>query len=324
MEFGGSKTTPVRHKKKDMNDRGTYDSVPTRLKVADVLVNYGKDVSFTRSGLIKSPFRDERTPSFHILAGGYGWVDFGDGTKGGVIDLVMRLEHCDRYFAIKRIIEIKNGGRFFIPVSKQISQSAYRQAPALKVVSSAFISDDTLLRYASGRGISEDILRLYCREVAVRKGRSNSVQSYIGFPNNGDGFVLRSAESGPCGKRCTNSAPTYLSPDGILIAEPADCTVAIFEGFFDFLSFIERRRSTHGIIPDCDICVLNSVTNMKRSLDFILGHESIDLFLDNDKAGRDTSEAIIKAAPGIDVMDHSGEYVGYGDLNEFHMKEPME
>ena len=82
MEFGGSKTTPVRHKKKDMNDRGTYDSVPTRLKVADVLVNYGKDVSFTRSGLIKSPFRDERTPSFHILAGGYGWVDFGDGTKG--------------------------------------------------------------------------------------------------------------------------------------------------------------------------------------------------------------------------------------------------
>ena len=92
-------------KRKDMNDRGTYDGVPTRLKVADVLVNYGKDVSFTRSGLIKSPFRDERTPSFHILAGGYGWVDFGDGTKGGVIDLVMRLEHCDRTFAVRSLAE---------------------------------------------------------------------------------------------------------------------------------------------------------------------------------------------------------------------------
>ena len=57
---------------KDMNERGTYDIVPTRLKVADVLVNYGKDVSFTRNGLIKSPFGEERTPSFHILAGGYG------------------------------------------------------------------------------------------------------------------------------------------------------------------------------------------------------------------------------------------------------------
>ena len=88
-----------------MNDRGTYDGVPTRLKVADVIVNYGKDVSFTRSGLIKSPFRDERTPSFHILAGGYGWVDFGDGTKGGVIDLVMRLEHCDRTSAVRRLAD---------------------------------------------------------------------------------------------------------------------------------------------------------------------------------------------------------------------------
>ena len=31
---------------------------------------------------------------------------------------------------------------------------------------------------------------------------------------------------------------------------------------------------------------MNSVVNLKRSLDFILGHRRIDLFLDNDKAGR--------------------------------------
>lgn len=203
-------------KRKDMNDRGTYDGVPTRLKVADVLVNYGKDVSFTRSGLIKSPFRDERTPSFHILAGGYGWVDFWDGTKGGVIDLVMRLEHCDRTFAVRRLAEMRNGGRLYVPSGQQDPRPACRRAPSLKVVSSSYVSDGTLLRYASGRGISEDVLRMYCREVAVRMGRSGSVQSYIGFPNNGDGHVLRSAVSGPGGKRCTNSAPTYLAHDGII------------------------------------------------------------------------------------------------------------
>lgn len=224
MEFGGSKTTPVRHKKKDMNDRGTYDSVPTRLKVADVLVNYGKDVSFTRNGLIKSPFREERTPSFHILAGGYGWVDFGDGTKGGVIDLVMRLEHCDRTFAVRRLAEMRNGGRLFVPSGQQASRLACLRAPALKVVSFSYVSDCTLLRYASGRGISEDVLRMYCREVAVRTGRSGSVRSYIGFPNNGDGHVLRSAVSGPGGKRCTNSAPTYLAPDGMITAGPVHCS----------------------------------------------------------------------------------------------------
>ena len=207
-----------------MNDRGTYDSVPTRLKVADVLVNYGKDISFTRSGLIKSPFRDERTPSFHILAGGYGWVDFWDGTKGGVIDLVMRLEHCDRTFAVRRLAEMRNGGRLYVPSGQQDPRPACRRAPSLKVVSSSYVSDGTFLRYASGSGISEDVLRMYCREVAVRTGRSGSVQSYIGFPNNGDGYVLRSAESGLGGKRCTNSAPTYLAPDGMITAGPVHCS----------------------------------------------------------------------------------------------------
>lgn len=64
-----------------MNDRGTYDGVQTRLKVADVLVNYGKDVSFTRSGLIKSPFRDERTPSFiYLPEDTAGWIS-GTGQR---------------------------------------------------------------------------------------------------------------------------------------------------------------------------------------------------------------------------------------------------
>lgn len=64
-----------------MNDRGTYDGVPTRLKVADVLVNYGKDVSFTRSGLIKSPFRDERTrPSIYLPVDTAGWIS-GKGQR---------------------------------------------------------------------------------------------------------------------------------------------------------------------------------------------------------------------------------------------------
>ena len=157
-----------------------------------------------------------------------------------------------------------------MPSGQQASRLACLRAPALKVVSFSYVSDCTLLRYASGRGISEDVLRMYCREVAVRTGRSGSVRSYIGFPNNGDGHVLRSAVSGPGGKRCTNSAPTYLAPDGIITAEPADYAVAVFEGFFDFLSFIERRRTDHGIIPGCDISVMNSVANLKRSLDFIL------------------------------------------------------
>lgn len=156
----------------------------------------------------------------------------------------MRLEHCDRTFAVRRLAEMRNGGRLFVPSGQQAPRLACRQAPALKVVSSSYISD----RYASGRGISEDVLRMYCREVAVRMGRSGSARSYIEFPNNGDVHVLRSAVSGPGGKRRTNSAPTYLAPDGMITAGPAEWAVAVFEGLFDF------PPSSRGDAPRTEPC----------------------------------------------------------------------
>ncbi len=166
----------------------------------------------------------------------------------GRIDLVMRMEHCDRTFAVRRLAEMRNGGRLVVPSGQQAPRLACRQAPALKVVSSSYISDCTLLRYASGRGISEDVLCMYCREVAVRMGRSGSARSYIEFPNNGDVHVLRSAVSGPGGKRCTNSAPTYLAPDGMITAGPTEWAVAVFEGFFDF------PPSSRGDAPRTEPC----------------------------------------------------------------------
>jgi len=307
--------------KTEMQDKGTYGCVPTRLKVADVLVNYGKDVSFTRNGMIKSPFRDERTPSFHIMPEGYGWVDFGDGTKGGVIDLIMRLENCDRSHALRRIAEIKNGGCFFVQSNVTVTKRPRQPTCVLKVVSSAPLSDRSLILYAIGRGITEEVLRKYCMEIAVKVRGSQNIQSYIGFPNSTDGYVLRSPKAGRDGKRCTSSAPTYISPDGNQTSSPCSAATAVFEGFFDFMSFIEMHRAGSGLTPGCDICVLNSVANLNRALDFILRHQEINLFLDNDKAGREASAAIIQAAwtasADITVLDHSDEYAGYGDLNEF-------
>lgn len=304
-----------------MQDRGTNNDVPTRLKVADVLVNYGKDVRFTRNGLIKSPFRNERTPSFHILPEGYGWIDFGDGTKGGVIDLIMRLEHCDRPCALRRIIEIKNGGRIFFQPNSQSQRMIRHASRSFRIVSTSPLSDSSLIRYAKGRGVTEDVLHKYCLEVAARVHGTDGIKLYIGFPNSGDGYVLRSPRPGREGKRCTCSAPTYISPDGNQTAGACDDAVAVFEGVFDFMSFIETRRAGFGLAPGCDICVLNSVANLNKALGFIMKHREIDLYLDNDKAGQDTSKAIIQAAwtaaADITVLDHSDEYAGCGDLNEF-------
>lgn len=38
-----------------------------------------------------SPFRDEKTPSFHVTVDGRAWKDFGDGRGGNILDLAFRL-----------------------------------------------------------------------------------------------------------------------------------------------------------------------------------------------------------------------------------------
>lgn len=299
-------------------------SIPQKLTVADVLSVYGVDISSVRSGgtrnrLIRSPFREERTPSFHIL-GDYGWVDFGDGSKGGVIDLVMRLENCDREGALRRMAEIKSGGAIATPPRREAS-SRRRSAPAgstFRLVSLTPVESPALLSYASSRGISPEVLSAYCRQASVRVPSSKSLINYIAFPNSSDGFVLRSEAEGRNGKRCTGSAPSFISSAGESSGKRDSDTVAVFEGFFDFLSFIEaRRRLGGGLTPGCDICVLNSVTNLCQALDYLRAHMKVELFLDNDAAGTKATEDIIRSCPGVTVSDNRAAYASHGDLNDW-------
>ena len=244
-----------------------------RLKVADVLLHYGKDLSQSRLGLIRSPFRDERTPSFHILANGYAWKDFGDGSGGGVIDLVMRLENCGRETAIGRLRQIREQGTVFTAIPPRRERQPLERRPALSVYSSGPVRSGELIEYAASRGISREIFSAYCCEVTMRSGRR--FYPYIGFPNSDGGYVLRSHQ----GKRCTSAFPTFISTEGVLCSSPSSGRVAVFEGFFDFLSLLQLCGRT---VPDCDVCVLNSVTNLDKALPFILSHGYVETYLDND------------------------------------------
>ena len=235
--------------------------------MADVLLHYGKDLSQSRLGLIRSPFRDERTPSFHILANGYAWKDFGDGSGGGVIDLVMRLENCGRETAIGRLRQIREQGTVFTAIPPRRERLPLERRPVLSVYSAGPVLSGELIEYAASRGISREIFSAYCCEVTMRSGRR--FYPYIGFPNSDGGYVLRSHQ----GKRCTSAFPTFISTEGVLCSSPSSGRVAVFEGFFDFLSLLQLCGRT---VPDCDVCVLNSVTNLDKALPFILSHGYVE------------------------------------------------
>ena len=99
------------------------------------------------------------------------------------------------------------------------------------------------------------------------------------------------------------------------IPENDRSSVAVFEGFFDFLSWYEDNG--YCTLP-CDVCILNSVVNTERSLDFLKGHDNIFIYFDNDNAGKKATQSITEnvTAEGIMVQDMSDTYSGYNDYNE--------
>ena len=54
------------------------------ISIIEIMAHYGKRLDHTRSGLYYSPFRDERTPSFHIDEAKNTWYDYGTSEGGSL------------------------------------------------------------------------------------------------------------------------------------------------------------------------------------------------------------------------------------------------
>ena len=90
----------------------------------------------------------------------------------------------------------------------------------------------------------------------------------------------------------------------------------MFVGCFDFLSYLASRELEE---LDCGIIVLNSIAVRKRALSTITEHGfgRIALYLDHDQAGRETAEFFRRELGNRTVVDHSAQYAGFKDLNEW-------
>lgn len=286
------------------------------ISIIEILAHYGKRLDHTRSGLYYSPFRDERTPSFHIDEPKNSWYDYGTGEGGSLFDFVCKFAGCSR----GEVYDWLASFRKMVPESEYkavVAPIVQRKQHSSKIVIDQATSKFTrnkLIEYASSRAISKDVLEKFCQEVLYHVDSAPERQFYaIGFKNNSGGYVLRSSIS----KKCSSSDITTLGPDGKMTEQVTGNKVLVFEGFMDFLSWMtDVAQET----PEYDCCILNSVTNISRALPWIMKHSNIAAFMDNDDAGRDTLQKIMENVPDtaedVCVYDMSRLYEGYNDLNE--------
>ena len=257
-----------------------------------------------------------------VRFGGRYWETYGRKTArrpipslrtsegGSVIDLLMKIENCSFYDAISRLAGCTN-----IQSNQQLADCMYKRKNVetvkrfydddfsfhrIQITKIQSVNHKKIIAWIRERKINLDLANLYCKEIHYRN--RNKQYFSIGFRNNKGGYELNSP---PSFKSC-------IPPKEITTFRNGNDTCLVFEGFWDFLSYLTIRKIER---TKNDVAVLNSVANVQKAMDFLKSHKEIYTYLDNDESGRKAT-GLIKSANAT-VYNQSTQFTEYKDLNDY-------
>ena len=281
------------------------------IPLADFLARLGHE-PVRRSGnelWYRAPYRNERTPSFRVNVAKQLWYDFGTGKGGDIFTLAGEfIGNNDFMEQVKFIAETAN---MPMPVSEMSKPTFLPKPsePAFEGVEATPLFRSPLTDYLAERGIPYGIASRYC--CRLNYGARGKRYFAVGFPNVAGGYEIRSRFFKGC-----------VPPKDVSLVKaegsPAD-VCSVFEGFMDFLSYLTLKQTDDSAIcinAPCDYLVMNSVSNLKRTLTYLQKYTYIHCYLDNDLAGQKTVETIA-GMYGRCVYNESNCYAGYKDLNDY-------
>ena len=242
-----------------------------------------------------SPLRDEKTPSFKVDRKINCWYDHGLGKGGNAIDFGILYFNCTAAEFIKKL-----NSNFSL--HQPIKVSAVKEIAATKIIvlGDFMLSSPHLTTYLAKRKIPYDIADKYCRE--VRYQMNNKLYYGIGFKTDSGSFEIRNS-----------FLKSASSPKSITTFKNGADEVAVFEGFFDFLSY-QVYAAKQSLNPT-DFIVLNSLSFFEKSRTIMESYNQVKLYLDNDKAGQNCSRYALSLSNKY--KDESGLYKNHKDLNDW-------
>ena len=220
-----------------------------------------------------SPFRNETTPSFKTDLVKNIWYDFGEGTGGNIIDLVMKL-HSVTITEALNILENKQKPSFSFDQQQKVE---IKQSGTIDVYQVKPLKRSALVNYLLSRAINIDYATKYLHE-GYYKVNDRSFFA-LAFKNDLGGFELRNKHF-----KNGSSPKLFTTIPGI-----NHNRINVFEGFMDFLSVCTHYKR----VPECDTIVLNGVKFVKKIDSILQNAKEINLFLDNDTAGEEAAQYIM-------------------------------
>jgi len=254
--------------------------IAKQVKITDYMSWLGYSDCNTKNGqlIFKSPLRNENTGSFFVSPEKNIWIDFGstDQKKGGnLIDLVILKNNCDVKTALAIIANIpQNKSSFFLS-----QQNSYKTEIKLKNMQP--VQNAALIQYLQSRKISKATAQRYLKEVYYKnKPEQKTPYFALAFKNDKNGYEIRNKYFKGASSPKTITTIKAKTDTGIL---------NVFEGFFDFLSALEYYKLK---TPNHKTIILNSISFIESIYIELIYARKINLFLDNDNAGRNASNTI--------------------------------
>lgn len=247
-----------------------------------------------------SPFRQENTPSFKVNRKLNVWYDFGEGKGGNLVDFGVRFFSCSVSELLEKLSQ-RSGQHFsFHPPSTAGEKKAPDDGKIL-ILDERRLAAQPLLDYLKMRSIPLEIAQAFCREIEFRL--YDKQHTVIGFKNDAGGYELRNenfkGSSSPKRETFINNYQEQL---------------AVFEGFFSFLSFQAiNKNPAHSLT---NFLVLNSLSFFQSARPKMEEHRHIHLFLDRDTAGKKHTEMALQWDK-TKYIDRSPFYENRKDLNDW-------
>ncbi len=249
----------------------------------------------------------KNTPSLTVWDEGGKWMDHGGANHtgihgGGIVQLAMAYWPNQSYFEILQKIQytFDHFEKAEIPVFDS-SKAADRETDNILEFSHSqqLGRNYVLSRYLQERGVDSVANGLLWEVYYSNKFYSDPTKLFyaIGWKNEKDNWEI----SSPKGFKAS------IGNKDISIIRGKEDHLAIFEGFFDFLSWLKLTKKEN--LPT--VMVLNSVSLVKRATDRISEFNQIDLYLDNDEVGKQCTSTIKVSYPYAN--DRANIYSGYKD-----------
>ena len=239
--------------------------------------------------------REEKTPSLCVDFAKNKAFDFGTGKSYDVVSIVQQLNQCSVSDALKYLEKFETS--FKSLKLNNIDTDKNYQIQEIKEIEHL-----ALIEYLKSRKVSEQ--RHLVKEIHYQM--KGNYYFGIGFFNNSGGIEIRNKYS----KICLGKKDVTL----IKNARNEKKEVCIFEGFFDFLTYLNLPNAQNS---NSDYLILNSTAMFFKIEKNLNVYNKIVLFLDNDMNGKNLTNRIIDNFKSVE--DCSLLYREFKDLNEWFL-----